>query len=845
MGNSTFNRNHPNPATPMDEQISRRQFLMVSAAAASAVLATGGSALSGPLPERRKVLHLIGGAHIDAPWLWPWRDSADAVLTTWESAIDRMSETPGFCFSASAAQYYRWVREADPRLFAEISRRVQEGRWEAVGGWIVEPDCNLPSTESFIRQALLGKRYLRDALGVDVTVGFNPDSFGHARGLPTILAATGYRYYAFMRPSPQLAYEDVPAPFPKLFWWEGPDGARILAWWIQESYNLYPGKARDEPELFFPPGFNHGALVYGVGNHGGGPTRQHLALIQKMAADPTMPVEVRFSTWRDFFAAVEQEPAIKDLPVVRTDLQHIFRGCYSANGEAKWLNRRAERRLMTAETVSSVASMTLGWDYPVAAYDRAWWEVCFNQFHDSLAGSAMRSTYVDGRDGYGVSGALATETTVAAVEALSRHVDMSRVKEGSLLCFNPLPWPRTATIEVELDGGGPTAALKAEDGTAIPLQSREILHTWPPNFFLRYGARVALPACGYRVFELSRVNAAARPQPPSRVALGPEGGITGFATSEGTPLLASALGFVVVDDKSNAWGMKAPPSFGNELGRPTWISSKLTSDGPVRRIWTQKAAWRSSTITVELTETFDDDIFGITVFADWHEPEEILMLEIPTVLTPETHFAKAAGATITRRSTGDEEPGQDWVALEGDIGGARYTLALFNAQTYSYNCKGGRLRTVIVRSAPWTRDFENAPNQDIGFSVRRFGLMGSKGYALSLELERRALEFQTPLEYVADSVHPGAEPWERSFLEIAPGNVSATAIKHAEANENLIVRLQETGGTATEATIRSPMANWSHTVSLAPWSIVTLAIANAGSSRAVLSRVDALEQGVT
>jgi alpha-mannosidase len=335
------------------------------------------------------------------------------------------------------------------------------------------------------------------------------------------------------------------------------------------------------------------------------------------------------------------------------------------------------------------------------------------------------------------------------------------------------------------------------------------------------------------------------PQPLSRVALGPAGGITGFAGPDGTPLLASAVGFVVVEDKSNAWGMGAPHAFDRELGRPTWISSTLTNEGPVRRVWTQKAVWRSSTITVDVTETFGDDIVGISVFADWHEAEEILMLEIPTVFAPETHFAKVAGATMVRHNTGDEEPGQDWVALEGDIGGARYTLALVNAQTYSYNCKGGRLRTVIVRSAPWTRDYEHSPNQDIGYSIRRFGLMGFKGSVLSLGLERRALEFQTPLEYMVDSVHPGTEPWERSFLEIVPGNVSVTAIKHAESGNALIVRLQETVGTGTVATIRSSMANWSHTVSLAPWSIVTVAIANPGSSHALLSRIDALEWGLT
>lgn len=179
--------------------------------------------------------------------------------------------------------------------------------------------------------------------------------------------------------------------------------------------------------------------------------------------------------------------------------------------------------------------------------------------------------------------------------------------------------------------------------------------------------------------------------------------------------------------------------------------------------------------------------------------------------------------------------------MEGEINGAKHTVALVNAQTYSYNCKDGRLRTVIVRSAPWTRNYEHAPNQDIGFSIRRFGLLGFKGPALAYGLERRALEFQTPIEYMVDSVHPGTEPWERSFFEVSPANVSVTAIKQAESEKELVVRLQETAGIATEATIASPLANCKHSVTLAPWAIATVAIADSTGPRASARRIDALE----
>jgi len=140
----------------------------------------------------RKVLHVIGHAHLDPVWMWPWRDGAAEALTTMQSAIDRMRETPEFCFSHSSAITYRWAQEMDPRLFSEIKEQIGEGRWEVVNGWIVEPDCNIPSTESFVRHCLYGKRYFSEQLGVDVTVGYNIDSFGHGAGLPQILARGGF-----------------------------------------------------------------------------------------------------------------------------------------------------------------------------------------------------------------------------------------------------------------------------------------------------------------------------------------------------------------------------------------------------------------------------------------------------------------------------------------------------------------------------------------------------------------------------------------------------------------------------------------------------------------------------
>src|SRR5205823_5258742 len=166
----------------------------------------------------RRTLHIIAQAHLDPVWLWPWRDGAAQTLTTLQSALDCMDELPDLRFSHSSAAAYRWVQEMDPRMFAQIRQRVREGRWEAVGGWVVEPDCNLPATESFVRQALYGKRWFAEQLGADVRIAYNVDSFGHSGGLPQLLARAGYSHYVMMRPQAQEM------ELPHLFWWESADG---------------------------------------------------------------------------------------------------------------------------------------------------------------------------------------------------------------------------------------------------------------------------------------------------------------------------------------------------------------------------------------------------------------------------------------------------------------------------------------------------------------------------------------------------------------------------------------------------------------------------------------------
>jgi alpha-mannosidase len=832
--------------------LSRRDFLLLSAAALGAAAASPVVA-SVPNDRQRKVLHIIGHSHIDAAWLWPWRDGEDAVLTTFRSALNRMNETPGFCYTHSSAAHYRWVERADPALFAEIRHRISEGRWEVVGGWPVEPDCNIPATESFIRHSLYGKQYCQRALGVDVKIGFNPDSFGHAAGLPTILKRAGYGYYVFMRP------QEHEMKLPLLFWWEGPDGSRVLVSRIWHNYDSDASGIAPAAEGGFAPGFNHAAFFLGVGDHGGAVTKEQLQQVLELSKDPNLP-ELRFSTMRAFLAEIESVPAFASLPVVKGELQHHARGCYSANGEGKYLNRRAERSLIQAETICLTADLSSGRVYPGEEFAEAWWKILFCQFHDMMAGTSLYSDYQDVRDSVGYACEVAQTAKVEALEAMAKRIDLSRVEEGAVFLFNPLPWRRKALVEYytgsDPSGHARITHLASNDGVRVPVQWRPSA-SMTPTWFPRVHAWVELPPCGYKIFEL------AHGDPPNAepfkdfVTVSESGfGISSLKAEDGAELLAAPIGLVAISDTSDTWA-HGINEFRHEIGRPTLLSSAIVEDGPVTRITRHRARWQDSEIVLDIAQFAGMDFVELRFVIDWREREQILKLEIPTALANPRVFAKVPSEVLERGVNGEEEPYQDWIGVQGKLNDADYTVALVNNSTYSYDCLNGLFRTVLIRSAPFARHNpnqvpynDNNAWQDQGRQERRFWLMCGRGSYRELALDRRAEELQTPTEYVMDSAHPGTEAWEQSFLEVMPTNVWVLAVKEAErqadhatnrASAGTILRIQERSGTATKAVLRSSALSLDHTLDLDPWELKTVLIQRTGSGPATLREVSLLE----
>ncbi|MCQ2399897.1 MAG: alpha-mannosidase, partial [Clostridia bacterium] len=243
-----------------------------------------------------KKTYLIGNAHIDPAWLWEWEEGYSEVWATFRSALDRMNEYPDYKFTSACAIYYKWIEDSDPDMFKEIVARVKEGRWCITGGWLLQPDCNIPSGESFARHALISQRYFKEKFGKTAITGYNVDSFGHNGNIPMLLRNSGMKNYVFMRP--QEHEKDLPA---RLFNWQSKDKSTVTAYRIPLYYNIWEdfghfyqvANLDDAPALM---------AFYGVGNHGGGATKY---ILDKINAE--LPDNFFYSTPDEYFSDMEKE----------------------------------------------------------------------------------------------------------------------------------------------------------------------------------------------------------------------------------------------------------------------------------------------------------------------------------------------------------------------------------------------------------------------------------------------------------------------------------------------------------------------------------------------------------
>jgi alpha-mannosidase len=797
-----------------------------------------------------RVLHMIGNAHIDPVWLWQWPEGYQEVRATLRSAVDRLDEYPEFVFTMDSSLFLAWVEESDPELFERVRAHVADGRFQIVGGWWIEPDCNIPGGESFVRQALYGQRYLHDRFGILATTGANMDSFGHNATIPQILARSGCDSYVFLRPGPR----EMPLESP-VFWWESPDGSRVLAYRIPHEYCAPKDDIGEHveraiaslPDLDADVPVPSWAVFYGVGDHGGGPTIANLEQIKALNGRDDLP-RLEPSSLRCFFDSLEA--ANGAYPIVRGELQHHAPGCYTSHSGIKRWNRLAENLLQRAEKWCAVADVLGAQPYPAAQLTEAWKLVLFNQFHDTLAGTAIEPAYEDARDQLGHASSIASLAFNRAVQSIARRIGIEREEEvRPVVVFNPHPWRLRTDVELEYTWTREQGHHVVDDrGDAVPMQLTRPLTTMSA-MRSRFVFPVDVPPLGYRVYRvrLGAIENEALDCSTSRLEnehlLIEVDALTGriaklVVKATGADLAAPAgKHAVVIEDRSDTWG-HGVERYDREVGEFECVSVELLECGPVRAIMRVESRYGSSTLREDYVLGAAAAYIDVRVALDWHEQLKLLKLRYPTSLDTETARYETPYGHLERRADGHEEPGQSWVDVSADGRG----LAVVNDAKYGYDVracigsaeqvKGADVAISAVRSPVWAwhdpreleqdGDFEYMDQGRQTFLVRLVPHAGDRRVA---GVVRLAAELNQPPFALIESPHDGPLPQRRSFVDDGEGDVVATVVKAAEDGDgSLIVRAYEAAGRGARAVVELPLVQRTIDAHFGPHEIKTFRV---------------------
>jgi alpha-mannosidase len=727
----------------------------------------------------QRTVHLLSNSHLDPAWLWEWQEGAAEALALARTVVDICERYPGFVFNRNEAMFYEWIAEYDPELFRRIRALVRAGAWHIMGGWYVQPDCNMPSGESFIRQILFGKQYFKRVFGVNVTTAVNLDSFGHSRGLVQILARSGYDSYLFCRPSRQNA--GLPAT---QFIWVGYDGSQILATLADSHYNSPPGGARRKVAewLAANPDQTCGIVPWGVGNHGGGPSRKDVAELNALMRQ-TRDVDIRHSKPEAYFAQLRRGP--NELPQHRGDLNPWAVGCYTSMARVKQKHRKLENELYATEKMAATAAVQGLMAYPRADFQEATRDLLASEFHDALPGSSIEpvAQAVIQRLDHGLE--ILARIKLRAFLALATGQSAARPGEFPLLVYNPHPYPVSTLVECEFQPAWPHGTERF--GTPQVRQGRRLLPAQAEkehaNINEDHRKRVVFPA----VLAPSRMNRfdcrlIMQPQRPARRLKESRGAIR-FRTASLEVVINTRTGLVdryrvggrdylargafqplVMADNADPWGMTVK-RFRTLVGRFRLMSrargarfaavddSRLPSvrvieDGPVRSVVEALLEYEDSCICQRYKLPKAGTEIEIETRVHWYEKDRMLKLSIPTLIPNATYAGQVAYGVAELCDDGDEKVLQKWLAVTSKA--ADMALSVINDRIHGVDFSRGEVRLSLLRSPahaahptgagrPITQQDRFTPRMDQGEYVFRFWLNAGRAGERMAHVDREAL----------------------------------------------------------------------------------------------------------
>ena len=780
----------------------------------------------------------VGNAHIDMAWLWPWTETVEVVKDTFTTALQLMKEYPDFTYAQSSVQDFAWMQEKYPALFREIQQRVKEGRWELVGGMWVEPDLNMPDGESMVRQLLVGKRWFQRYFDVDVHIGWNPDSFGYTWQLPQIYRRSGIDTFVTQKMSwnsQESSWRQTFA-FPyKLFWWQSPDGSRVLTY-FPHGYGGGIGAAglsQDIADYVPQTGFPEIMHLYGVGDHGGGPTREMVDQGVRLAEPSVVFPKLQFSTARAFF--VDAEKAIGDgslkPPVWDNELYLAYhRGCYTTQSETKKLIRQNEELLQNAEKFAALSFLTTARPYSNAGFEEIWKRVLFDQFHDIMPGSGIAINYVDAERNLTDASLRSQKILDGALDSLNRLID-TRGEGIPVVVYNSLSWDRSGPVKIETSAPAAGRHLEARDSAGQTLLS-QVVATGAADRQVTLNVLVkGVPALGYRVIHLVpvanlralatslKIDGANIENEFFRLKIDPRTGCVTSLVNKADGQEAVAPGgcgnllqaFKDVPRTQDAWEIRFDQDEW-DLRQPHSVA--VIERGPERAVvriqHTFHAPTRQegpdSTIQQDLTVYSGVPRIDVNTQVEWHEQHVLLKAGFPVNVHSDKATFEIPYATIERpttRNTPEEQGMFEVPALRwGDLSNATQGFSLLNASKYGYDARDNVIRLSLLRSPQMPAPDNGIADQ--GFHEFTYSLYAHAGGWQAGNTMRQGYDLNYPLIPVVAEAHGG--PWqaELSLGGIAPGNVILTVLKKAEDDDGLIYRFYEFEGKPAEVRLQLP-----------------------------------------
>lgn len=704
-------------------------------------------------------VHMIGNAHLDPVWLWSYGAGVDEALATAYSAANLLDEFPEFVFTRSDTWFHQIIETLNPVLFERIKAYVAAGRWRLVGGWHVQPDCNLPTEFSFRKHIELGRAYNRDRFGVEVRVGYNVDSFGHAGTLPRFLAEAGYTNYVFMRPG---AHEmELPNP---VFRWQAADSEHeVVTCRINHAYCHHTVEHLREHILHAvetsDQSLGQVMCFYGVGDHGGGPTRAQIEWIleNRNALDG---LELVFSCPETYFQAISDR--CENLPVVKGELQYHASGCYTSLRRLNVVMRNAEHRLQQAGNITRRLAEFAPGDAE-ARLTAAWEDALLNQFHDTYGGTCLRSAYPEAFAQIERARATADDLIRQCTRRYSAGqppVVLSERARAFAAVVHADDEPFQGYITHEYFGlrNKPLRIVDDATGVVIPCQCGD------PESSTGSFARVTFPlSLSPGEIRILRTEVLPENEAPAEtdVSAAPEGirnaywnltpqpcGIQ-FANEKAGVVLK--LSFQVLHDLSDTWSHRLRRYEGPVLG--CFRNSRLTVEesGPVRATLAWLAEFAESRIRVRLRVYANNPWAELEMDLFWAQQKAVLKLVAESSSGFCSRVDGIPGGAQLREFDGYEYPLHDWLlcGLESDT-----RLGFVSPDIHAVDADSESLRFTLVRSpryslhrddVPDARDPDRFVNDFLDQGEHTYRMLIRLGTELELpELQRLARQLQQP-----------------------------------------------------------------------------------------------------